>query len=403
MTQRDVLTLEPDEEVSEEAVLDETQAPEKPDLSRARSFLTELRPSGFGELLVTDAWLPSEPRPLAKEEPPVDRQRAWRQRQEWRELNLLRERPAASYDARTEHYWAQVEEALARCPEALADPYTYLVASFADAELARMADHAREAREYGRAGEARLNLGRAQLAIGRLKSARATFKAAARAEPQLPGVWWHLGVASLFARAGTAAADALQRALDQAPGDLRAEAALGVARYHERKYAQAEEHFRRTAGASGLRAACRSMLACSLRMQRRWDEARVELGFLRASGSERWGLVAQQCADCVERGEQEIAPVPPRQRAREVLKTIVTAGGAAAFLAYVMVENFFKHLFREDERWWVAVPLSVVGILAAKWLGRVATRGQSRQFGNHEQGLPCWQATTWMRPRRSEF
>lgn len=403
MTQLETLTLEPEEEASEEVSFEEPQEPEKPDLSQARSFLTDLRPSGFGELLVTEAWLPPPPKPLAKEESPPDRQQVWRQRQEWRELNLLRERPAQSFDARTEEYWGQVKAALALAPEAIVDPYTHFVASFADADHARLSDYRREAREYGREGEALLQLGRAQLTIGRLKSARATLQAAAKAEPLLPGVWWHLGVAHLFARANAQAAGAFARALDQAPGDLRAEAALGVAQYHQGDYAAAEECFRRTAGPSGLRATCRSLLACSLRMQGKWDEARVELAFLRHSGSERWASVAEQCFDCVARGEEQGLSPAPRRRAQRLARQLVTAGGPAAFLTYLFLENFGHKLIEQDERWWLAVPVAVGAALLGKWLNRFTRRAQAREFGNLEQGLPCWQATTWIQPDRSEL
>ncbi len=59
----------------------------KPDLSRARSFLTEPHPSGFGELLITDVWLAPDPKPTPAE--PVDRQSVWKKRQEYRDLRLL--------------------------------------------------------------------------------------------------------------------------------------------------------------------------------------------------------------------------------------------------------------------------------------------------------------------------
>jgi hypothetical protein len=138
-------------------------------------------------------------------------------------------------------------------------------------------------------------------------------------------------------------------------------------------------------------------------MQGKWDEARVELGFLRTSGSERWATVAQQCLDCVARGEEKGVPPAPHRRAQEVVKQVITAGGPAAFLVYMFLENFGHKPLEKDARWWLAVPITVGGALVAKWLGRFTRRAQARDFGNHEQGLPCWQATTWIQPHRSEL
>jgi hypothetical protein len=237
------------------------------------------------------------------------------------------------------------------------------------------------------------------VAIGRLKSARSVFQAAAKAEPYHPGIWWHLGVSHLFARANAGAVEALQRAVDQAPGDFGAELALGVARYHTKDYAAAEESLRRLAGASGLRATARSMLACSLRMQEKWDEARVELGFLRDARPGDWAALAQQCLDCVERGEQKRSgQLRARRRARQMWQSLAAAGAGGVWIAYSLAED----LFRKDARW-AALPLLLLGMVLARGLRGISGRELPGEFGNAEQGLPCWQATAWMRPRKSEF
>lgn len=385
------------------------------DLSQARSFLTELRPSGFGELLVTDVWFAPDPpkkrepakkrevseeeeKDKGKEAEPLDRQKAWERRHELRELRLLRERPAASFDARTEHYWTQVKEALAKAPGAIIDPCTDLVTEFAGIDHGRLQDYRREVREYGREAESRVALGRAYLAVGRLRSARDAFRAAAKADAFHADAWWHLGVASLFARAYPEASAALERALDQSPGDLRVETALGLARFHERRYERAEEHLRRTAGGAAG-AACRSLLCCSLRAQAKWYEARAELNLLRHHGSPHWTAVAEQCLDCVERGEQKQAGVlRVRRRRVEMLKSLAAAAAGAAWLAYAFADNLFKSDLRV-----ALVPLLGLVILLGRSLKGISGKEQSSEFGNYEQGLPCWQTTTWLRPRRSEF
>jgi tetratricopeptide (TPR) repeat protein len=392
--------------------LGEEETPPAVDLGQARSFLTELRPSGFGELLVTDVWFapappPKKPARKSKEAepeqkqeppPPPNRQQTWERRHELRELNLLRERPAASFDARTEHYWGQVKEGLRKAPEAIVDPYTELVTEFAEIDHGRLQDRRRELREYGREAESRVALGRAYLAIGRLRSARDTFRAAAKEDAFHAAAWWHLGVASLFARAYPEASAALTRALDQTPGDLRIETALGLARFHERKYEQAEEHLRRTAG-GGARAACRSLLCCSLRAQAKWHEARAELNLLRHGDSPQWAAVAEQCLDCVERGEQKEAGALRVRRSRAgMLRSLATAVAGAAWLAYAVAD----HLFKSDLRI-ALVPLFGLVLLLGRSLRGISGKEQSSEFGNYEQGLPCWQTTTWARPRRAEF
>ena len=387
-------------EPEEEPTLEPTEEPqsEKPNLSDARSFLTELHPSGFGELLVTDVWLPPVPKPGTQEEP-VDRQQMWRKRKEYRELNLLREKPAASFDARTERFWKQVNEALTHAPDAIVDPYTDFAASFADAHYEQMGDYLREAKEYGYTAESLCRYGRACLALGRLKSARSTLKKAVKEDPMLGEAWWNLGIAHLFARAHPEASEAFTQALDLSPGDYRIETALGLSRFHERKYDEAEEHLRRTAGPRGPRAAARSLLACSLRQQGKWDDARIELNFLKNGGSARWATVAEQCQDCVVRGEEQTSTaVFSRRRGIAMVKSLATAGAGGAYILYSLAENWFR-----DNLKWASIPLFLIAMALGRSLKSVASPGASNEFGNYEQGLPCWQATTWMKPRRSEF
>jgi tetratricopeptide (TPR) repeat protein len=385
---------EPGEAEGEEPV------PVAPDLSQARSLLTELVPAGMGEVLVTDIWARPEPKkPPKADDEPVDRQRLWELRQEMRDLGLLKERPIVTYDARVEQYWGQVKDAREQAPTALMDPYSELVMLFAGVDLENMAELRRNAQEYGREADSLLCLGRAYMAIGKFKGARQVFQAAAKAEPQHPDVWWHLGVTNVITRANRDAARALENAVDQSPGDFRAEMGLGLARYHLRDYEGAEQCFRRLAGNEGLRASARSMLACSLRMQHKWDNARVELKFLGQSSGGDWPAVADQCVDCVERGEQKKeGPLRRRRRIQQMLKTLAAAAGGGIWVAYARAENLFR-----DQAPYAAIPVFLAALVLVRGLRGISGREMPGEFGNAEQGLPCWQTTTWMKPRRSEF
>jgi tetratricopeptide (TPR) repeat protein len=417
------------------------EAPPTVDWTMVRLLATEPRPAGFGEVLVTDAWSPPAPRETSAREEPgqriaarpylhetrpgepqispdaaprtgedapppsSDRQKAWETRQELRELGLVRERPLVSYDARFESYWRQVSDAMRSAPEAMVDPYTQLAAEFADADLSDLSEHKMARREYGRQAESLLELARAYWAIGRHKSAGSALEAAAGADPLDPAIWYNLGVVRLLSRAGKAAREALERCTDQAPGDFRGELALAVACYQMRDYAAAEEHFRRLAGPSGLRATARSMLACSMRMQGNWDEARVELGFLKqASPGDRraglaWRAMSQQCLDCVERGEQKLAGALRRRRqGGQMWRAVAASVAGGIWVVYGMAQDLFKR-----EAQWAVVPLFGLALLIARSLKRISGRELPDEFGNAEQGLVCWQSTAWMRPRRSEF
>jgi len=388
------------EEPAEETPEEEAPPPPEHYLPQARSLLTELRPSGFGELLVTDVWVPG-PRPEAR--PEADeadaRQQAWSRRHELRQLGLLRERPVLSYDARTEEYWAHVADARLAAPQAILDPYTDFVVAFAGGDISRIPEYRAEAKEYGRRAEAWLGLGRAYMTIGRIKSAQGAFREAAKADPYHPDVWSYLGISQLLTRANDEAAKALDRAAEQSPGDLRAEFALGVARYHLKDYARAEDQLRRVAGSSGLRGAGRSFLACCLRLQQKWDEARTELGLLRHSGHPQWAAVAEQCLDCVQRGEERRGgQAGKKRRLLSLLASLGAAAGGAVWVFYSLLEHYFR-----DQPKLAAAPLLVLFMILARALKGVSRQESASEFGNAEQGLPCWQATSWTRPRRADL
>jgi len=408
----------PDEDASEP--LDEGPAPSggpsgkppKPEaiLPQARSLLTEPHPSHFGEVLVTDVWtspppgaaVPAAPAPRAGETPPLpatDRQKQWRARQEMRQLGLLRERSALSYDARSEHYCAEVQRAQQAAARAIIDPYTHLVAQYAEAEPDRIPEWRAEAREYGHDARAMVALGRAYVAIGRIKSAQGAFAASTRADPYGPEGWRYLGIAHLLARANDKAAKELEWAAELAPGDPRAEMGAALARYHLRDFAAAEGWLSRLAGSGGGRAAARSMLACAKRMQGKWDEARVELRLLRQDRSGDWATLADQCEDCVTRGEERLSGEHlKRQRAVQMWKSLAATGAGGVWVVYSLA----KDLFREELRWALG-PLFVLALVAGRALKGLSAREPPGEFGNAQQGLPCWQATTWVNPRRSEL
>jgi len=380
---------------------EEEVAPEEPDLGKARSLLTELRPAGFGEILVTEAWLPPPPEEEEEEETEeqTDPHARWERRQELRELGLLRERPLISLDARVEQYWVQVREAREEAAGGIVDPYTDLATVFAEADPELIPEYRADAREYGKTAEALWQMGRAYVVIGRMKSARGVMQAAAKADLRHPALQQDLGIAHLFSRANRQAARAFEKALEAFPGHYRSELGLAVARYHLRDFPAAEDHFRRLASSYGMGPTARSMLACSLRLQQRWEEARAELGLLAGSVSEEWRAMARQCLDCVERGQQKKeGALRRRRRGRQMLKSLAAAGASAIWIAYV----FASDLLRKEGRWAV-LPLLLLVMLLARALRGISGGELPGEFGNSEQGLPCWQATTWVRPRRAEM
>jgi hypothetical protein len=134
-------------------------------------------------------------------------------------------------------------------------------------------------------------------------------------------------------------------------------------------------------------------------MQGNWEEARVELSFLRDARPGDWEAMARQCLDCVARGEGKHAGVLRlRRRGSRMWKALAAAGAGGLWAAYAAARDLF-----EKETQWAVIPLFVLALLVARMLRGISGRELPGEFGNAEQGLPCWQATTWMKPKRSEF
>jgi len=81
-----------------------------------------------------------------------------------------------------------------------------------------------------------------------------------------------------------------------------------------------------------------------------------------------------------------------------VVQALLSALAGAGWAVYAVVEDLFP------ERAPLAVlPLVGLGLLLLRSLQGISGGELASEFGNAEQGLPCWQTTTWVRPRRPEF
>jgi hypothetical protein len=81
-----------------------------------------------------------------------------------------------------------------------------------------------------------------------------------------------------------------------------------------------------------------------------------------------------------------------------MLKTLAAAAGGGIWVAYARAENLFR-----DQAPYAAIPVFLAALVLVRGLRGISGREMPGEFGNAEQGLPCWQTTTWMKPRRSEF
>ena len=359
------------------------------------SLLTDLRPAGFGEVLVTEGW------PKPEEEDLEEGERPRAARLELKLLGLVHRYPLLRYDARHEAFFDHSRESRDQARHALIDPYTELACAFAGQDLSEISYHRSRVKSYAYASEARLGLGRAYVAIGRRKTALAVLEAATRADPHESTAWWYLGLARLFSRANRGAVQAFQTALDHRAGDADCTLGLGLALYHSKKYGEASELLRRQAGQGASGAWARSFVGCCYRMEERWEEARRELSALGLDSRPGWQEMARQCLACVDRGEVSQARRGPGRRKSTMWKELVA--GVSFFS--VIVYNFLEDYFRKRGGAIYLLPLLVLVFGAAGLLRRRLRRKVARteELGSGIPGLPCWQLTTWMRPRRPEF
>ena len=368
------------------------------DWGQVFSLLTDLRPAGFGEVLVTEGW----PDPEEQEKEGGEKARSLRL--EVKLLGLSRRYPLVRYDARHEAFFDHSRTARELARSALVDPYTELAIAFAGQDFSQIPYHRSRLKSYAHGAEAKLQLGRAYLAIGRRKSALAAFQAAARADRYDPTAWWYLGLAQLFSRLNRDALKAFRAAVDLRPGDADVVLGLGLALYHAKDYASAAEEFRRHAGRGAPGAWARSFLACCYRMDQRWPDARLELAELARDPRLGWQEMARQCLACVERGEARQAAGKPLSRREEALAKRFIGVGMFSGIAYTALENLLRDLGGSRKLFLYLVILAISALgerVFRRSIRKAAARAED--FGSGIAGLPCWQLTTWLRPRRPEF
>lgn len=421
--------------------------PPEPDWEHVRTILTEPRQIGLGEGLATEVWTPEKPpappEPEASDdvENPYVLRRTFReqlhtvleeqrrtlhglyhseaveraqtrirkQAERWlgepgAESTLMKRRmPDARYDARHRNYVRMVSEAHAKAKNALIDPYTDLIAEFAGNEQIEEAWERPQARSYAFASGANMQLGKLHVRSWSLRSAESAFINALKADAHDPEAWWYLGVVKLFRRKERDAVRALRTACDYRPCDTRCRIALGVAQYHRRNYAAAEDCFRYDKSSEGRGVGARSFLICSARMQGRWDMARMEIAALSQSPIPAWKDMADQCARCVDRGE-----ALEGKRTSEGPQILSVVGILALIVAFVywilshkdMILSLVSH--PENAR---VEDFIVPGVLVALALVLQSWRASRRRqtidlYGDGKEDLPCWQTRSWMRPHR---
>ncbi|NIM06992.1 MAG: tetratricopeptide repeat protein [Armatimonadetes bacterium] len=390
----------------------------EPEWERVWTLLTEPRQTGLGEGLITEGWMPRETEEDEKIEDlqPKSGSDIWRTREEIekqakeREEELLESRPVRKeadirIDLRHEDYFRRMAEARQKAQNALIDPYTDLLSEFGKVDLHPAAWERSKANSYAFAAGANLELGRLAVARWHPRAAESAFRKAVKADAHDPDAWWHLGIARLLRRKNRAAIHALENAYDYRPGDARSRIALGLAYYHNQEYGAAEEYFRYEKGPEGRGASARSFLICSLRMQGKWEQARMEIQALSQNPLSSWKEMAAQCARCVDRGEG----VAPEKKSK---RPLITAAKIIAILAIAFSWIFynleeFRQLaehFRRIDLKAVIMPIVLLVLAFTQHLKRIFKSKEPKElYGDGAEDLPCWQTRTWMRAPRLDI
>jgi len=416
---------EPEEESSASVKLEEmftSPVPPEPDWEQVWTLLTEQRQLGLGEDLATEAWLPrpKEGAPAAPEAPrypaagrtmtgdikkfvkhQIEQEKA---RREGREEALPGPRRAiVRYDTRHANYFQLMGEARKKCKNALIDPYTDIFSEFSTVGSVKTEWERPKTRSYAYAAEANLKIGRQQIVNSALRAAESSFRRALRADAHDAEAWWHYGIVKLLRRKNKAAVEALETACNYRPGDSLNRITLGIAHYHNRDYASAEDCFRYERSPEGRGVGARSFYICALRMQGKWDAARMEIQALAQHPLPAWKEMAAQCARCVDRGEGLVVEKKPVNK----YWTLAKIAGAVAFPAYLIFANL-DEIARAAEsikkfRWESTIVPVVFLLLALASHFRSALKPKElpkSPFGDGQEDLPCWQTRAWMRPHR---
>ncbi len=389
--------------------------PPEPEWESVWTMLTEPRHVGLGEGLVTEVWTERQGAGDRGQESGVKslesgvwgQQQQPKTRQEEKEAQLAPERrsPDFRFDGRREGYFRQMAEARRKAKNALVDPYTDLVCEFAEVNPQAAAWERAKVNSYGYAGEANLRLGKAGIVNWSLREAEASFQRAVKADPHDPEAWRHLGIVRLFRRRPKGAVEALKTALDCRAGDARSRISLGMAHYHNQDYAAAEDCFRYEIGPDDRGTGARSFLICSLRMQGKWDQARMQIQALAQHPLAGWKEMAAQCSRCVDRGEG-VGDGEKQRRTRFRAGTLVAIlGGLFVWITYFL--NEFRRLAEAIKKvdWKAAaLPAAWLVIMLAQHLRRGLKQQTSKEvLGDGESDMPCWQTRTWMRPQRLDI
>lgn len=303
-------------------------------------------------------------------------------------------------DLRRPNIFKNIAETCRQATHALIDPYTLMLSEFSSVESAAKAGEPSKAGAYAYASRSNLEAGRVQLVQWNLHNAQSAFKKAIRSEYHNAEVWWHLGLVLLLRRRTKGAVKAFGQASSCAPGNSRMRLGLGLAHFHQRNYVAAAEAFGYEKGLDNQGCGARSFLACALRMQGKWAEARQELTQLAESPISAWQEMAGQCRRCIERAQENASSkVVRRSRGKLALQLglAVSATGALVFSKLETIERLIKNYRQVD------VGLLVVVALMASWLAiwlvRLVRNGKPGElFGDGFEDLPCWQTRTWLRP-----
>jgi tetratricopeptide (TPR) repeat protein len=381
------------------------------------SVLTEPRQLGLGEGLATEVWREEDFRsetarpksltsPSGKSPARLQLGAAERKLRTWASGETKEIFPALRIDGRRLDHFIQVKEIRQKSHRALIDPYTELICEFREADRQSLAWERGKTGAYAFSSGANRKIGQLQLAEWNLRGAEASFRRALKADAHDPDLWWHLGIVKLLRRKSRAAQKAFQQALDHRASELRSQLGLGLAYYHERQYAKAEDCFARAKGPDRRGVGARSFLACCYRLQKKFPQALSEIHHLESSEIPAWREMAKQCRRCVVRGEEQTGQ-------KRTWRFWTALAGSVGFIILAVADRIYETLRdlparQGDWQEWgmsLAFLLLILGFARKEIMHSLKQKFQEQEgaFGEGKESLPCWQTRAWMRPHKLDI